>query len=247
MAADISEEEQVEALKTWFQQNGVSLIVGIILSLGAVFGYRAWENDVRETAETASAIYEDLVKAVQITSIEGISEEMKSTGRSLAETLKTRHEGSAYASFAALQMARVAVDSGNYERAVDELNWVLAHDPDESFEIITRIRLAKVLSAQQKHEEALQTLSGKFDLASHRASWEEARGDVFYAMGKTEEARQAYQMAVNSLGNPDAKPYLTMKLADLTTSSGVVLDDSEMQGTALKDGTDGEDGEGDEE
>ena len=60
-----SDEEQVEVLKKWWDENGTSLIVTLVLVLGGTFGYRAWENSVIESGEAASVVYEDLVTSVR--------------------------------------------------------------------------------------------------------------------------------------------------------------------------------------
>ena len=64
MVDDRTEEEQVEVLKKWFGENGVSLVVSIVLVLAVVFGYRTWETQTRESGETASVMYENLQMAV---------------------------------------------------------------------------------------------------------------------------------------------------------------------------------------
>ncbi len=216
MAADSTEEEQVEALKTWFEENGVSLLLGIVLALGGVFGYRAWENSTREAGEVASAIYEDLVAAVGTVSGDGLSEEMTATGIMLAEQLKTEYSDSSYALFGALHMAKVAVEAGNLDKAAGELQLALDNGAQDSFEILARIRLSRVMSAQEKYEQALAVLDVQLDLAAHRSSWEEARGDIYFSMGQLEDARQAYQLAVQIADQSQSRPYLNMKLEDLT-------------------------------
>jgi predicted negative regulator of RcsB-dependent stress response len=218
VVADSTEEEQVEVLKKWFAENGVSLLLGIVLALGGVFGYRAWENSTRQTGEAASALYEDLIAAVGTVPESGFSVEMLTTGRSLAEQLKKDHEGSSYALFAAMTMAKLAVDEGDLDKAVSELKWVIANGAEGSIEILSRIRLARVLSAQELYEEALVVLEPKLELAAHRSTWEEVKGDVYLSMGRMDEAREAYQLAVGSLSQEGSRPYLNMKLADLTFS-----------------------------
>ena len=108
MAADTTEEEQIEAIKNWIEENGMSLVLTIVVVLGGTFGYRAWENSVRGTGEAASALYENLAQAT--TSPSGvISDELEATARSLGEQLKEEHENSTYAFFAALHLAKLAV------------------------------------------------------------------------------------------------------------------------------------------
>ena len=37
-----TEEEQVEAIKTWWKANGTSVIVGVVLGVAVIFGVRYW-------------------------------------------------------------------------------------------------------------------------------------------------------------------------------------------------------------
>ena len=39
-----SEEEQVQAIKKWGKENGPGIIAGLILGLGALFGWRYWQG-----------------------------------------------------------------------------------------------------------------------------------------------------------------------------------------------------------
>ena len=53
MVTDRTEEEQVEALKKWWDDNGTQLLVGIVVVLAGVFGYRTWESNTQLAAEAA--------------------------------------------------------------------------------------------------------------------------------------------------------------------------------------------------
>ena len=237
MVADSTEEEQVEALKKWFAENGVSLVMGVVLALGGVFGYRAWENSTREVGEAASAIYEDLISAAGSISGNDSSEEMTATAIALAGQLKTEYSDSSYALFAALTMAKIAVESGNLDKAAAELHWVLNNGAQGSFEILARTRLSRVLSAQEKYEEALAVLDVRLDLAAHRSSWEEARGDVYFSMDRLDEAREAYQLAAQNTGQGESRPYLNMKLEDLTYAGVATADEDPEEDRILESAT----------
>ena len=47
MADYETEEEQIEALKDWWRENGNSLLIGVAVALVAVFGFRGWQTSVQ--------------------------------------------------------------------------------------------------------------------------------------------------------------------------------------------------------
>ena len=243
MAADRTEEEQVEALKSWFQDNGVSLVFGIVITLGAVFGYRAWDNSIQQTGEEASAVYENLLSAVGTIPPEGLSEEMMATGNTLATQLKSEYGDTSYALFAAFHLAKIAVDAGDLDKAVAEFKWVLDNGASDSMEILARTRLARVLAAQEKYDEALAILDVKLELSTHLSSWEEARGDIYYGKGDMDKAREAYQLAVSNVGEDSLKPYLNMKLEDLTYSTSSIAADSPAEEAEAEGASESSEGE----
>ena len=212
-----TDEEQVEQIKKWLEENGLSLVLTIVIAVGGTFGYRAWENSVQTTGESASALYENLSTAVGGNIMGAPSEELLQTGKTLAQQLKDDYGDSTYAVFGSLQMAKAYVDQGALGAAEQELKWALAAGAPNELEIVTRMRLAKVLAEQDKFNEAISVLDKPLELAAFKSAWEETRGDVYYAKGDMESARQSYQMAVNALGEEDQRPYLSMKLDDLTT------------------------------
>lgn len=210
-----TDEEQLEALKNWWDENGTSLVTTIVLALTVVFGYRAWEDSVRETGEAASGIYENLVQAASDPS----DDNLRITALNLGEELKTEHEGSTYAVFAALHLARLAVDEGKPERAQAELEWVISQRPEMNLETIARMRLARVLIATGDPTAAMEKLSNYQPGEGQKSSWEEVRGDVFVALGDDVSARQAYQVAIEQLGDKPARPILELKLANIPVGS----------------------------
>ena len=107
MVGDRTEEEQIELLKKWLNENGTSIIVSIVVVLAVVFGYRTWDTQTRETAEAASVIYEELVEAVTVNPPQTISDENLSTSKFLANQLKSEYSNSTYAQFAAMHLAKL--------------------------------------------------------------------------------------------------------------------------------------------
>ena len=208
-----SDEEQLEVLKNWWDENGTSLLTTVALSLMVIFGYRAWEDNTRETGEAASRTYENLVQATANVS----DENLKTTAITLGEELKTEHEGSTYAIFAALHLARVAAESDDLDGAQSQLEWVMDQRPEGHIETITRMRLARVLIAKGDPTAAMSKLVNHEPAESQKSRWDETRGDVFVALGDDANAREAYEMALEVLDENGrlSNPLLALKLADI--------------------------------
>ncbi|MBL4680726.1 MAG: tetratricopeptide repeat protein [Pseudomonadales bacterium] len=223
MVDDRTEDEQVEDLKNWFKENGTSLVVSIVIVLAVVFGYRSWNTQTRESSEAASAIYENLQQAVTVGPLESLSDEKRSTGNFLAEQLKSEYSSTTYAHFASLQMAKIAAEEGDLETAASELQWVLDNGVDDKLAIIANLRLAKVKLGLTQYDAALAQLDA-LKPGAHESSYEEVRGDIYRAMDRLNEAREAYQRAVNLQGDTP-KPFTQMKRDDLVTPTAAIAMD----------------------
>jgi predicted negative regulator of RcsB-dependent stress response len=218
-----SDEEQVEILKRWWDENGTSLMTTIVLALVVVFGYRAWEGNVRETGEAASAMYENLVLATSNTE----DENLRTTAINVGEELKTEHEGTAYSIFAALHLAKLAVEEDDIEGAQAQLEWVISQRPEKHLETIARMRLARILVAKGDSTAAMARLVNFEPAEGQLASWEEVRGDVFISLGDEINASQSYRVALEHLEDGTSKPLLELKLADIPVAEEAEPEDDE--------------------
>lgn len=210
-----TDEEQIEELKVWWKENGNSLVITVVVTLAIVFGFRAWQNSVADTAAAASVLYENIATAVGNAPVSSLSDEVLSSTRALGNQLKTDYADSTYAHFGAFYMAKIAVEKREYETAEFELMWVLENNVSELLEPVARMRLASVLAAQNRADEGLLALAVEIELGAHAISWHETQGDILYQMGNTSDARAAYQTAADLLGDA-ARPLLKAKLQDLT-------------------------------
>jgi predicted negative regulator of RcsB-dependent stress response len=188
-----TEEEQVEALRRWWQENGRSTIVAIILALGVGFGYQGWKNHGETSAEGASDLYQRMLQAF---SAPAVSPEQQQLAVQLAEQLKTEYDDSTYAQFAALQLARVAVGANELDTAQAELRWVLGKaDKGSDVARLAQLRLARVLAASGEPEQAL-TILDQGGEGPYKASYAVARGDILLSMGRSGEASESYAAAL---------------------------------------------------
>jgi len=214
-----SDEEQLEVLKNWWDENGTSLVITVVVTIGAIFGYRGWEESVIETGEAASAVYEDLVIATDNIAANASNDAIRITAVSLAETLKAEHGDTTYAVFAAMRLAKVAVSQNDLEMALEELRWALDNVSEEHLETTIRVRLSRVHLGLEDPASAMALLVDHQPASGQLASVEEAKGDIFHSLGDLVQAREAYQKALVNLSDRIEKPILELKLADLPLSA----------------------------
>lgn len=203
MANHITEEEQIEALKRWWEKNGKRTLLGIVLVVGGYFGWQAWTDHSAEKASAASLTYQEMIEnMVGLQPGETLPEDKQLAVGLLAEKLKVENSGSQYAVFAALTKAKLAVDNGDLDTAASELQWAM-DSADEATEIVARLRLARVEAARGNLDTALQLVQG-VDAADMKSAYEEAKGDFYFEQGNAAAALTAYQAALASDESGDA-------------------------------------------
>ncbi|MFT6285357.1 MAG: putative negative regulator of RcsB-dependent stress response [Alcanivorax sp.] len=202
-----TEEEQVEAIKRWWDENGKSTVAAIVLALAAGFGWQGWKVYQVDNRQAASDVYQTLLQALSGAQLGEIDH---SEARKLAGELKTDYVGSTYAEFAAMQLARIAVQDGNLAKAEAELRWVLKKaGKGGDIARIAELRLARVLASRGDFDQALAILGSAGD-NPYAASYEAARGDILLAQGRDADAREAYIRARNLATAGAIQPNINM-------------------------------------
>ena len=60
-----AEAQQIEEIKKWWRENGLSVVLGLTLGVSGIFGWRYWQDVNVESAEAASALYSDMIVSLQ--------------------------------------------------------------------------------------------------------------------------------------------------------------------------------------
>jgi len=191
-----TEEEQVEAIKKWWNENGKSLIVTVVVVLGGYFGWNGYQENQRAQGEAASSIYQQLVNKATKPLAEQ-TEADKTELESVAAQLKTEFPDSLYGQFAGLYLAKFAIEANNFDTAATELQTLVDAGEQGPITYLAQVRLARVFIQQEKLDEALALVSA-IPEASFAAQYEEAKGDVLFAKGNSAGALAAYQAARTS-------------------------------------------------
>lgn len=223
MATYGSDEEQIEALKRWWNENGTSLLTGIALVLAVFFGMRYWQGAQQNQSGMASDLYQQIADLALANMSAPITEQGLVGAQAVYASLKSDHPDSVYTRYAALAIAGFYVEHEQLDEAAAELQWVLDNPKigliktvDEELLLAARSRLARVRIAQGRPQEALDLLRA-VDPGAFSGSYAEVEGDALVALGDTDAARGAYQRALAELntGNP---LLLQLKLQDLGVS-----------------------------
>lgn len=204
-----TEEEQLAQIKEWWQRNGMPLLLGAGLALVLVFGWQFWQRHQLNQTHGASSLYQQLLNA----SLDAGEVDAAEVAR-LGNLLQKEFAGTHYAQYGSLFVAKVAVESGRLDEAAAELQKVVDKPADETLAELARQRLARVLAAQNKVEEALKLLEGEANKA-FAASREELKGDLLVQLGREEDAHSAYTRAKEALSQDAAVGGLQLKLDDL--------------------------------
>ncbi|RDI44804.1 YfgM family protein [Aquicella lusitana] len=210
MTEYLTEQEQIEIVKNWIKQYALVIITGVIIAAIGISGWRYWQQRQAKILRHASAVYDEMLTKRAQNNVEATQVQ--------AKKLFSHYPKTIYGQMAAFMLARDAVLKKNYQEAEKQLNWVLDHNDTAAFRQIARIRLARVLIADQKPEEAIKVLQ-KTDDKSFNGLTEEVKGDAYLAMKNTSMARQAYQQALSQLPNAEViRPLLQMKYDNLITN-----------------------------
>jgi predicted negative regulator of RcsB-dependent stress response len=206
-----SEEQQVEAIKRFWQEYGKAILTGVVLGLAALYGFRFYQAEQRGAAEAASTQFSQLVEQRDAAAA---SEDWLAQ----AQGFMAASEGNNYAVMAALLAAKDAVALQQYDKAAEQLNWVLTHSTQPEVLAVTQLRLARLQREQGKLDDALVTLA-KAVPDSFTALQAELKGDVLVQADKLAEAKAAYQLALESAGQN--KQLLQIKLDELAHVTAV--------------------------
>jgi predicted negative regulator of RcsB-dependent stress response len=187
---DLQEQEQVDALKAFWQQYGNLITWGLVAALLVYAGITGWQWWQREQSVHAGAMFDEFERAMN-------AGDLDKTARVFAD-LKERYPRTAYTQQAGMLAAKVQFDKGKADDARASLSWVIEHAIEDDYKTLAHLRLAALMLDAKQYDEALKQLdavpAGPFAaLAADR------RGDVLLAQGKKDDARAAYQQAYQSM------------------------------------------------
>jgi len=200
-----NENEQVDALRRFFANNGKALAVGVVIGIAALGGWRYWSSHQQDSAKTVSAEYQKVISAMQA----GKPETLEAVNTFASENSNT------YGALAALDLAKQYVDSNQLDKAATLLQNGLKDTKDANLQAVINLRLARIQLQQNQADAALKTLDGvKGD--GWTAIVADIRGEALLSKGDKQGARDAWSKGVESDASPALKQMMQMKMNNLS-------------------------------
>ncbi len=189
MAYDLEEQEQLDALKTWWSAHGNDVLIAVAAVAVAFAGFQGWKYYQHRQALEASVQYEALTQ-LDIKDVKQV--------RSISGQLMEKYSGTPYAARAALMAARANYEAGDAKSAHSQIEWAMAHAREDAVKAIALLQLASLQFEDKKYDEALKTIGEKHD-AAYDGLLLDLKGDILVAQGKPADAKKAYTEALASM------------------------------------------------
>lgn len=213
MAYDLEEQEKLDAIKAWWARYGTLLLSIVTVIVVAWGGWKGWKTYENYRANQAMGYFEALEDAAQQ---EGGAD---SAARITAavNTLRADYPKTGYAGRGVLIAATALLKQNDVAGARQQLEWLAAQDSQPALQPVARLRLAGLLLDQKQYDAALAQLNNP--PAAFAALFADRRGDILAAQGKHEEARQAWQQAIDGLGTSNPLTQVVQLKLDALTGA----------------------------
>lgn len=199
-----NENEQVDALKNFFAQNGKALVVGVVLGVGALVGWRYWNNHQDGASREISAAYQQVSSALDASK----PATLEAAAKFASDNNNT------YGALASLDLAKRYIDNNQLDKAAAQLQSGLQDAKDANLQAVLNLRLARIQLQQKQPDVALKTLES-IKGEGWTAIVADIRGEALLSKGDTQGAREAWSKGVASDASSTLKEMLQMKMNNL--------------------------------
>ncbi|MBV7482396.1 tetratricopeptide repeat protein [Bordetella sp. BOR01] len=196
MAYDLEEQEKLDAIKAWWTRYGTLVVTLAAIAALAWGGWWGWKAYQAHRATQAMGYFEALEDAARLG---GADSAVRI--KAAASTLRSDYPSTGYAARGALVAAHALKQQGDAAGAREQLEWLAAQSKHTALQPVARVRLAGLLLDQKQYDAALAQLGNP--PPAFAALYADRRGDILAAQGKPEEARKAWQAALDGLGATD--------------------------------------------
>ena len=180
------EDEETAKIRDWWKKNGTAIIVGLVVGVGAVAGYQGWNMYKMQQAESASNLYQKMLRSLEADSL--------SAARSDADQIIEKYSSTAYVDAALLMLGKLNFDAGRIQDADAVLGRVMNESKDSGVRHIARLRRIAI-AIDSENLNLAEELLNVGQAVGFESRYDEFRGDLSVARGDIDKAREAYMRA----------------------------------------------------
>ncbi|TSA58404.1 MAG: hypothetical protein D4R39_00670 [Methylophilaceae bacterium] len=170
-----TEEEQLEAVKRWWKENGQATIIGLVMGIALILGWNYWQEHKKAQAVQASSLYSELLQATASNNLE--------SAEKIAERIQQQHPKTEYAAYSGLLLAKIKVQQGDLAKA-ETILASIASGSNKELSNIANIRHVRLMMANGQYEQGLQLINSidPANSASYSGNYDELVGDLYLAV-----------------------------------------------------------------
>lgn len=187
----VDQGQELDRLKLFWRSYKDYIVYGVILLLGLVYGFNAWQNSKQQYVNSASALYNKALNAYS----DGNDKELLAINNLMSK----EYSGSIYSDLSSLLVAKHHWDNKEVPLAKSALTYILDSSTTSPIKPIAKARLARI-SGQPSDLFSGDDLKGSYAFIYYAIN-----GDIHAASGKTTEAIAAYKKAIELSSNDSSE------------------------------------------
>ena len=206
-----TEQEQIEAIKTWWAKYGTLLLSGALIVAIAFAGWRYWQSYTYTQSANASATFEVLELSHQ----NGVFGEVSREARRLMQD----QPASPYAGAAAMMLAQFHLEKAESEEALNALQWVVDAKQSSDMKVTAQLRMARIhleLSQLDEAQQILDRIEVQTLVGAQQANVDYVSALLAQAQQNFVEAQAAFKRVVdNQEAQADLQNIARLQMDDL--------------------------------
>lgn len=161
-----TDKEQIEQLKKWFKEYGLSIILAVIIGLGVGAGWRWYKAyKIEQKQEVKMQMNKLFIQYETLSSVDEKDRASKAkTFVDDAKTFRDKHSGTIFADMVNMLLVKESVDMKNYDSALTYAKNI--YDNKQALPSIRQIavlRAVRILHQEKKDKQAMTLLNSKID------------------------------------------------------------------------------------